>query len=81
MPLGQLSRDGLADLGDELPVEAVARPHQQEQHDALVGVLGPPLAHADRVGDAVGEVALEDRVDLRRAKADAAGVQDPVGPA
>ena len=79
--LSQLDSDGLLHLADELPVELAARSHQQEQHDALVDVLRSPLPHADGVRDPVREVPLDDRVDLRGAEADAARVQDAVGPA
>jgi hypothetical protein len=52
--------------------------HEQEQQHPLIGIGGPPLADADRVGDLVGELAFNDSVDLCRSKSHAGGVEHPV---
>lgn len=51
--------------------------HLEEEQNALVLVLRAPLAHAQRVVDAVGEV-LEDGVDFCGAEPYAAGIQNSV---
>ncbi len=58
--------------------EALAGLHHAEEHDRLVRVLRPPLAHADRVAQ-LGKAVLEHAVDLGAAEAHARRVQDAVG--
>ena len=77
--LCELAGDSGPELGDQGGVEAVAGAHEQEEHDALVGVAaGPPLPHHHGVRDAVREVPLHHRVYLRRPEPHPARVQHSV---
>ena len=84
--LGDMARthllpDSSIDARDKLGREFFAGFHQQEQHDALVIVVGPSLAHADGILNHVREMRVDDRVDLRAAEPYPTGVEDAVGAA
>lgn len=81
MPLGEIVPNRRFHLVNQLPIELVPRLHQQEQHDALVIVLWPPLPNAQRVRDSVDKVFLDDRVDLSRPEPYSRGIQHTVRPA
>lgn len=76
MPRRQTPPDRRTDLPHERRPEPVPGPHEHEEEDALVRVLRPALADADRVRD--GGDALDDAVDLGGPEAHARGVEHAV---
>lgn len=84
MARAQAVADGGFDPADERGVEAslLTLSHDDEEEDGFVLVVFPPAAHAQRVGEhGVERRSLDDVVDLGRAEADAARVEDAVGAA
>lgn len=83
----QTLTDGGFDPADQRGVETaalalVAFGHDDEEEDGFVLVVFAPAAHAQRVGEhGVEGGSLDDVVDLGRAEADAARVEDAVGAA
>lgn len=61
-------------------IRFVARRHDEEQEDGLVGVVRPAARHAQTVGDgAVEQGSFDHVVDLARPEADARRVEHAVG--
>lgn len=76
MPWREFFPDRCLYFSHQVARELLAMLHQQEEHNPLILILGPPLAYTNTVRYPVHEVVFDHRVYLGTSKPNATGVKN-----